>query len=285
MSNADVGMIRFFLLKTCIWEKSFHVNSKKPQSRTNEVIVIYNPTQELSLSRCRKNLNEYNSESLCCKKGENRPQKMESLDEIINRYEQLKINEEFSECLYRKWVKFISFDKEIKFDEFTLNKNFKKVASVVIDNDVKRTGEKIRNTVIKFVPENIEDWDRCCEWIYMFTINGRIAKIGGTRTGLKKRASSYLCGHHIPERNKSGKCSVTNAHIYNTFDFYLSIGCEIIMYGYKIPQCKVCVTILDESIDVEAQVYHAYEAKFLNEYRKKTGKYPFLSNNADPKYT
>ena len=57
--------------------------------------------------------------------------------------------------------------------------------------------------------------------IYIFTINNYIVKIGGTRNGLKDRTNSYLCGHYILERGKSGKCSITNAFIYNTFDFYL----------------------------------------------------------------
>ena len=59
-----------------------------------------------------------------------------------------------------------------------------------------------------------------------------IVKIGGTRTGLKGRVSSYLCGHHIEERGKSGDCSKTNGFIYNTMEFYLNLGCKIKMYGY-----------------------------------------------------
>ena len=52
-------------------------------------------------------------------------------------------------------------------------------------------------------------------------MNDYIIKIGGTRTGLKERCGSYLCGHHVEERDKSGDCSKTNAYIYNTFEFYL----------------------------------------------------------------
>lgn len=59
------------------------------------------------------------------------------------------------------------------------------------------------------------------EWIYIFTINDHIVKIEGTRTCLKDRCISYLCGHHTTDRGKSGKCSGTNAYIYNTFYFYL----------------------------------------------------------------
>jgi hypothetical protein len=118
----------------------------------------------------------------------------------------------------------------------------------------------------------------------MFTVNDKIVKIGGTRTGLKGRASSYLCGHHVPQRGKSGKCSVTNGFIYNTFDFYARHGHEIKMYGYMLPECRVPVTILDEATYVEAQTYHAYEAKFLNEYKKIKGAYPSLRDKADQNY-
>lgn len=213
---------------------------------------------------------------------------MTALDEIIKKVESLGLTDDldttYEKSLYKQWIKLVPLEKELLFDEFELSKKFKKVANVVCDNDKKSNGDKARNTVIKFVPENNEDWTNSCEWIYIFTIKNRIVKIGGTRTGLKGRASSYLCGHHIPQRGKSGKCSVTNAHIYNTFDFYLQNGYEIEMYGYMIPQCKVPINILDESTDVEAQVYHAYEAKFLKEYKKITGQYPFLSDNADPNY-
>jgi hypothetical protein len=213
---------------------------------------------------------------------------MSELENIVSKLSTLSvqddINKQFSESLYKEWVKLIPLNKELSYDDFVLSKEFKKVADVVIDVDIDKKGNKARNTVIKFIPTTISDWINTREWIYIFTINDKIVKIGGTRTGLKGRSSSYLCGHHIPQRGKSGKCSVTNAHIYNTFDFYLNNGFEVIMYGFMIPECKVPITILDETTDVDAQVYHAYEAKFLKEYKKITGRYPYLSDNADPNY-
>jgi hypothetical protein len=122
------------------------------------------------------------------------------------------------------------------------------------------------------------------EWIYLIVINNKIVKIGGTRTGLASRACSYLCGHHVPERNKSGKCSITNAHVYNTCHFYLTNDYIIEMYAYKIPAVKVSLNAFDDDIDVSAQVYHAYESILLKKYKSITGHYPFLSDNADPNY-
>lgn len=213
---------------------------------------------------------------------------MTTLEDIINKVEALNVDDDldikYKNNLYKQWIKLVPLEKELLFNEFKLSKEFNKVADVVIDNDKNKKGNKARNTLIKFVPLHEIAWKKECQLIYIFTINKRIVKIGGTRKGLQGRIESYLCGHHIKQRGKSGKCSVTNANIYNTFDFYLQNGYEIEMYAYVLPECKVSLSILDESTDVEAQVYHAYEAKFLKEYKKITGHYPFLSDNADPNY-
>ena len=76
--------------------------------------------------------------------------------------------------------------------------------------------------MIQFIPKiSNEDFTKKNEWLYLLVINNRIVKIGGTRTGIKGRIISYLCGHHIEERGKSGDCSKTNGFIYNTFEFRL----------------------------------------------------------------
>ena len=48
------------------------------------------------------------------------------------------------------------------------------------------------------------------------------------------------------------------------------------MYAYEIPPIVVSVDILDEQIQVIAQVYHAYESKFITKYKVK--------RNAEYKY-
>jgi hypothetical protein len=78
-------------------------------------------------------------------------------------------------------------------------------------------------------------------------INDYIVKIGGTRAGLRGRANSYLCGHHIKERSKSGDCSKTNGFIYNTFVHYLNKGFKIEMYAYKFQEgYKVFISTTDK---------------------------------------
>lgn len=199
--------------------------------------------------------------------------------EVTNDIEEKWKNHKYNAC-----IKLIPLQDELLITEFRLYGKLKRVGKVVHDDELNTKGKKKRNTVIRFVPDDTVEWNKPNEWVYVFTINDRIVKIGGTRTSLKDRANSYLCGHHISARGRSNKCSITNAFVYNTFDFYLENGYDITMYGYPIQECKITIDIFDETVDVRAQVYHAFEAKCLQEYKKQNGKYPHLSDNADPNY-
>jgi len=127
------------------------------------------------------------------------------------------------------WIKILPPNRLVPLDSYDRRGDFHKVANVVLDADTRR------QTVIKFdTTINTDDWKSKQEWLYLFVVDGNIIKIGGTRDGLKKRCGSYLCGHHIPERGRSGDCSKTNAFIYNTFEFYLIMGFEIEIYAYRI---------------------------------------------------
>lgn len=199
------------------------------------------------------------------------------------------INELYESSIIKKWIKLISIDKTISFDDYNRKENFIPIADVVLDNDIfttgKKKGKKKRNTLIKFVPTiHMEDFNKKNEWLYLLVINGLIVKIGGTRTGLKGRVISYLCGHHIEERKKSGDCSKTNGFIYNTFAFYLNLGCKIKMYGYELPKTEIIIKIFGEKKKITAQTYHAYESTFLEDYKKNYNQYPMLNDNCDPDY-
>jgi len=188
-----------------------------------------------------------------------------------------------------KWIKKLNIDKLILFENYNRQEHFKHVANVVLDTEVftsgKREGEKKRSTLIQFVPviPNKEFIDKN-EWLYIFTMDNYIVKIGGTRTGIKDRGSSYLCGHHVVERGKSGDCSKTNAFIYNTFEHYLSLGHQIKMYGYRLPLHEYTINILGNETKIKTQTFHVYESTFLEDYKKTNGEYPVLSNNCDPAY-
>lgn len=180
------------------------------------------------------------------------------------------------------WIKVLPLEQELTVADFAPSKSFVKVANIVMDKERNTNGKKARLSLIRFDSIDDELWKKDNEWLYMFVVGGKIVKLGGTRVSLKDRVSSYLCGHHVKERGKSGKCSITNAYIYNTFDFYLRNGYTIEMFGYMLPRVEVPIKVLDEEILALTQSYHIYEAKYLREYKKQTGHYPCLSDNADP---
>jgi hypothetical protein len=197
--------------------------------------------------------------------------------------------ERFESSPFKKWLKPIPRDKTVPIEDYARKDHFIPIAEIVLDTDVfesgKRMGEKKRGTLVRFIPViPQEEWSAKTEWLYLLVINGRIVKIGGTRTGLKGRVGSYLCGHHIEERGKSGDCSKTNGFIYNTFEHYLTLGCKIEMYGYRLPKTEVTIEIFGKETKIIAQTYHAYESTFLEDYKKTYGEYPILSDNCDPDY-
>jgi len=195
----------------------------------------------------------------------------------------------YEKSLLKKWIKQIPINKTVLFEEYNRKNYFIPIADIVLDTELftsgKKEGTKKRNTVIQFVSKiSNEEFNKKTEWLYLLLINGRIVKIGGTRTGIKGRVSSYLCGHHIEERGKSGDCSKTNGFIYNTFEYYLHLGCKIEMYGYKLPKTESTIEIFGKETKIIAQTYHAYESTFLEDYKKNYNDYPVLSDNCDPDY-
>ena len=201
----------------------------------------------------------------------------------------VNIDKLYNNSPIKKWIKQISIDKTISFDEYNRKDNFIPIADIVLDTELvtsgKKQGTKKRNTLIQFTPIiSTEAFCKKNEWLYIFVINNRIVKIGGTRTGIKGRIMSYLCGHHIEERGKSGDCSKTNGFIYNTFEFYLNLGCKIQMYGYELLKTEFTINIFDKELKIVTQTYHAYESTFLEDYKKNYKEYPVLSDNCDPDY-
>lgn len=199
------------------------------------------------------------------------------------------INELYESSLIKNWIKLIQIDKTIPFDEYNRKDYFIPIADIVLDSDLftsgKNQGNKKRITFIQFIPKiSNKEFRKKTEWLYLFVINGAIVKIGGTRTGLKGRVGSYLCGHHIEERGKSGDCSKTNGFIYNTIVFYLNLGCKIQMYGYELPKTEITIEIFGKETKIAAQTFHAYESTFLEDYKKLYNGYPILNDNCDPDY-
>lgn len=199
------------------------------------------------------------------------------------------INKLYTASIIKKWIKLVNIEDTILLDDYNNKGYFNHIVDIILDNELYKDGEKggqkKRKTLIQFIPKiPMYDYNKKTEWLYLFTINDRIVKIGGTRTGIKGRISSYLCGHHIEERGKSGDCSKTNGFIYNTFYFYLQLGCQIKMYGYELPKTELVIKIFDKDTKIIAQTYHAYESTFLEDYKKHYKSYPILCDNCDPDY-
>lgn len=179
----------------------------------------------------------------------------------------------------------------ISFEEFNQSCGgvFQSGATLSLDDDRKPNGEKKRQTIVKAVADH-PDWNSEIEAIYAIVRNGKIMKLGGTRTGMKKRFGSYLCGHCVPQRLMKngepypGKMSVTNAHLYHTIEDGLLRGENWKFYIWKLPTVQVTVDILGEPTTVIAQTYHAYESKIMQKFSQVAGAIPLLCNNADPNY-
>ena len=238
-------------------EKQPEIITNEEKNNDSDIINLFN---ELSLTTSQNNDNVYIT------KEEN-------------------INDKYLKSKIQKWIKLIPLNKSYDFILYKRKDYFIHVANIILDVELNKDNNKKRNTLIKFVPViDKKIFEDKTEHIYIFLINERIVKIGGTRTGLKGRVGSYLCGHHIEERGKSGDCSKTNAFIYNTFYFYLCNNADIKMYAYKIPTIKHTCNILDENVEITLQTYHAYESIFLNDFKKLYGDFPILCDNSDPEY-
>lgn len=200
------------------------------------------------------------------------------------------VDELYNIYLIKKWIKLINIENTIFYDEYNRKDYFKLIGNFELDNELyidgKYKGIKKRNTDIKFnsLSSLTTDYNKKTEWLYLIVINDRIVKIGGTRIGIKGRVASYLCGHHIKERGKSGDCSKTNGFIYNTLAFYLNLGCDIKLYGYELPIKEFTIDIFGKETKIKAQTYHAYESSFIEDYKKNYNEYPILCDNCDPNY-
>ena len=190
------------------------------------------------------------------------------------------------EAARSKWRKPLSVEP-LTIAEYcnrAVGSNFIKMADIILDTTT------TRRTTVQTIPIDDEKWKETAEHIYIITRNTEIMKIGGTRTGMKARWGSYLCGHCVAERmNKNGepnpgKMSVTNAHLYHTIEDDLLRGNIWEFYSWKLPNTTVSVDILGQMIEVIAQTYHAYESRCIELFKTITGHIPQLCDNADPTY-
>ena len=199
-------------------------------------------------------------------------------------------NQKFTdgETARQDWAKNITTENTISMNDYNhlCDNNFTKQSNIVLDYSSKR------QTTLTTTDDNTVEFKEKAEHIYTLVRNGLIMKIGGTRTGLKERWGSYLCGHCVPQRKKKktgeefpGKMSVTNAHLYHTIEKdLLETQSNWEIWSWKLPLVEIPVVILGDEVNVIAQTYHAFESICIKKFKNKTGHIPLLCNNSDPGY-
>lgn len=204
-----------------------------------------------------------------------------NIENIVEKKED-KNNKKFTDGIVArdKWSKLIVTENLLSMEDFNkeCNNVFVKGADIVLDYTS-------RQTVIQTTPVDNKLWSENIEQIYTIVKDGKIIKIGGTRNGMKNRWGSYLCGHHVLERGKSGKMSVTNAHLYHSIEKdLLETESKYEFYTWTLPVVEHIITILGEETKVVSQTYHAYESCCIKKYKSITGIIPIMCDNSDPTY-
>jgi len=187
----------------------------------------------------------------------------------------------------KKWAKPLQQESvTIQLYNERCSHNFQLCGPIVLDESPQR------QTTLTVVPEDPKRWKSETEHIYAIVRNGEIMKLGGTRTGMKKRWDSYKCGHCVPERLQKrtgepfpGKMSVTNAHLYHTIEQGLLRGEHWEFWSWELPSHIFEVEMpTGVKIQIATQTYHAYESWSMTEFQDMAGHIPQLCNNSDPNY-
>tara|TARA_R110002074_G_scaffold399713_2_gene593449 strand:- start:747 stop:1376 length:630 start_codon:yes stop_codon:yes gene_type:complete len=206
---------------------------------------------------------------------------------IITKIKAIKIqnwwNKKKEQIICKNYIISLKNETINKFELFELNNQFIKVGNIC----------KTKNTRLHWninIDIPIKEYNKRQNLVYIITYNGIIVKIGGTKTGLKGRINSYYCGYYIRERKKKngkyypGKCSVTNANIYNTIYYYLLKNNNFELYYYPIPDMYATFNIFGkiEKKKIET-TYEYYESHVLNKFKEQFKSFPILSINSHPK--
>jgi hypothetical protein len=170
------------------------------------------------------------------------------------------------------------FSKELSIQEF-LNYGFYKIADANLKAKERFVKNPEVNPIEYVVVSGFEDkYKEYRELIYILTIDGKVAKIGGTYVGMKGRHSSYNCGTR-KARNK-GTCSVTNFNITETQYAAIRDGKSVEWYVFDVPLAETTIDVWGEEMTYSAKTYYKYESVLCDKYQKLTGHYPLLSSNS-----
>ena len=128
----------------------------------------------------------------------------------------------------------------------------------------------IQYNVVRGLEEKYESYR---ELIYAIVIDGKIVKIGGTYTGMKKRHGSYNCGTR--KARAKGTCSVTNFDITEYQFTALRQGKTVEWYVFDVPLAEATINLpWGEEITYNAKTYMKYESSLSHKYAELRGAVP-----------
>ena len=116
------------------------------------------------------------------------------------------------------------------------------------------------------------------EVVYILSIDGKVAKIGGTKVGMKGRHQSYNCGTR--KARAKGTCSVTNYNLTEAQYAAIKAGKTVEWFCYDVPVVEATLDVFGETHQVKTSLFTKYEAVLLARYAELTGSFPLLSDNS-----
>ena len=167
----------------------------------------------------------------------------------------------------------IDVSNELSIDTF-LKYEFYKIADAVL----KPEHRFIKNPEVNPIQYNVvkgleEKYKSYRELIYAIVIDGKIVKIGGTYTGMKKRHGSYNCGTR--KARAKGTCSVTNFDITEYQFTALVQGKTVEWYVFDVPLAETTVNLpWGDEISYNAKTYMKYESSLSHKYAELRGAVP-----------
>lgn len=180
---------------------------------------------------------------------------------------------------YSNYVLPIYLNKALLFEDYEYKHWFKKVG------DIKLTNEDTRVLWDVELQIPYSEYILRGDLIYLIICDNRIIKIGGSKTGLKDRITSYHCGHCIRERKKTngeyypGKASVTNMNVYNTIFSLLLEGKNIELHYYKLEPIKIQIKLFGKNDYIIPEIYTSFEKHAMDKYKAQNGCFPPLCKN------
>ena len=122
---------------------------------------------------------------------------------------------------------------------------------------------KDRLTIVTPYDGMEEDYNTRQELIYLMVIDGKVAKVGGTYTGLRQRIASYSAGTR--GNRKRGTCSTTNYHISENQFTSLSNGRVVEWYMYPIAPIEVEFDVPWTGVEnYNVKTYMKYESTLVD---------------------